>query len=643
MLKLISLVKPSPRLGAFLPESIGKQTDVFSRFRLPTNRKPNIGWRLLSTESGLLRQPVPPLQHTLEKYLRTVKPLITDDEFCITQDIVKNFGSPGGVGEKLQKLLEERAKTTDNWLAEWWLNTAYLDFRWPVVVYSSPGLVFPLQNYKTQDEQIKLAAKVILAALDYKKLIDENKLPQEKMGKDLLDMSQYSKIMGTCRIPGETRDSLSYLDPHSPPKHVVVAYKNQFFEVPVLGNKMETLSEEQVVTQLCEVMSSSPPPSPPVGVLTTENRNTWGKAYKALTKDSQNLCSLTSLEKCLFLVCLDDPNPSLGSLNRQTVAALQMVHGCGSKSNSANRWFDKTIQFIIGSDGELGLTYEHSPAEGPPIANLMDHIMKQLDKGGVKPAGASEFAKPKHLPFNVPTKILDTIETAKTNIDCLVDDLDMSCFTYKGYGKEFPKAQKLSPDSFIQMAMQLAFYRIHKEPAAHYESASCRKFLNGRTETIRSCSSESVAFAKAMLDSSKSDQDKVAALRTAISGHKEYSLQAVNGLGVDRHLLGLKLIGIENGMDVPKLFLDAGFIRSSHMRISSSQVAANCDGFMCYGPLVPDGYGCCYNPRANEIILGVSAFNSSPETSALKFREALEQSFNDMHDVLLKVSTKAKL
>jgi hypothetical protein len=39
------------------------------------------------------------------------------------------------------------------------------------------------------------------------------------------------------------------------------------------------------------------------------------------------------------------------------------------------RRFDKTIQFIVGSKGQIGMTYEHSPAEGPPIANLTDHVM----------------------------------------------------------------------------------------------------------------------------------------------------------------------------------------------------------------------------------------------------------------------------
>lgn len=69
--------------------------------------------------------------------------------------------------------------------------------------------------------------------------------------------------------------------------------------------------------------------------------------------------------------------------------ARQALHGGGSKCNSVNRWFDKTIQvcfshylksskFVIGSNGYCGMTYEHTPAEGPPVAALMDYICDRL-------------------------------------------------------------------------------------------------------------------------------------------------------------------------------------------------------------------------------------------------------------------------
>lgn len=148
----------------------------------------------------------------------------------------------------------------------------------------------------------------------------------------------------------------------------------------------------------------------------------------------------------------------------------------------------------------------------------------------------------------------------------------MSAFTFRKYGREFIKSCSFSPDSFIQTAIQAAFYRLHRVPAAHYESASVRMFSGGRTECIRSCSMESLEFSKAILDSSVSLQDKYKALKQAVESHKKYAADAVRAQGVDRHLLGLKKIAIENGMNVPDIFLDQGYVQSSNFRLSTSQV-----------------------------------------------------------------------
>lgn len=49
-----------------------------------------------------------------------------------------------------------------------------------------------------------------------------DKIPVEMMGKNQLDMSQYKKIFGTCRIPFEKRDKLSFNDS----KHITVIHNN---------------------------------------------------------------------------------------------------------------------------------------------------------------------------------------------------------------------------------------------------------------------------------------------------------------------------------------------------------------------------------------------------------------------------------
>lgn len=41
----------------------------------------------------------------------------------------------------------------------------------------------------------------------------------------------------------------------------------------------------------------------------------------------------------------------------------------------------------------------------------------------------------------------------------MVKNLDFIAYKFESYGKEFIKKQKISPDAYIQVALQLAFYR----------------------------------------------------------------------------------------------------------------------------------------------------------------------------------------
>ena len=61
-----------------------------------------------------------------------------------------------------------------------------------------------------------------------------------------------------------------------------------------------------------------------------------------------NKKSIEEIESALFVLALDKKYPEMPAyMNKCTVAALQMLHGLGSLSNSGNRWFDKTIQVSV--------------------------------------------------------------------------------------------------------------------------------------------------------------------------------------------------------------------------------------------------------------------------------------------------------
>ncbi|XP_039417409.1 carnitine O-acetyltransferase isoform X1 [Corvus cornix cornix] len=596
-------------------------------------------------QEALPHLPVPPLQQTLDRYLLALQPIISPEELSHTQELVAEFRKPGGVGERLQKGLERRARKTENWLSDWWLKTAYLEYRLPVVVHSSPGVVLPKQDFLDRQGQLRFAAKLIEGILDFKSMIDNETLPVEYMGGKPLCMNQYYQILSSCRIPGPKRDSIvNYAKGKKQSRHITVVHNFQFFELDVYNSDGSPLTADQLFIQLEKIWNTSLQTNKePIGILTTNHRNSWAKAYNNLLKDKTNKESVRAIQKSICTVCLDAPMPRVSEDIYKSRVAAQMLHGGGSRLNSGNRWFDKTLQFIIAEDGSCGLVYEHAPSEGPPIVALLDHIVEFTKKPEeVVKSSMVPLPMPKKLRFNITPEIKNDIEKAKQNLNIMVEDLDIKVMVFHQFGKGFPKSEKISPDAFIQLALQLAYFRMYGHACATYESASLRMFRLGRTDTIRSTSVDSLKFVQSMDSPDKSDQEKADLLRRATQAHREYTDMAIRGNAIDRHLLGLKLQAIEDLVSMPELFMDTAYAVAMHFNLSTSQVPAKTDCVMCFGPVVPDGYGVCYNPMEEHINFAVSAFNSCADTNAARMAHYLEKALLDMR-FLLQAAPKSKL
>lgn len=143
------------------------------------------------------------------------------------------------------------------------------------------------------------------------------------------------------------------------------------------GNDGNVLSAKSLAKQLDEIMQAESDFGVPYGILTTDTRDNWAEAYEQLSKSPENCEALKIIQDALFTVSLDqcvDVEPDQQA--KQLI--LGLIHGNGSTLNSANRWMDKTIQLVVNPNGNVGFTYEHSPAEGQPIAMMMDYVVKKM-------------------------------------------------------------------------------------------------------------------------------------------------------------------------------------------------------------------------------------------------------------------------
>lgn len=214
----------------------------------------------------------------------------------------------------------------------------------------------------------------------------------------------------------------------------------------------------------------------------------------------------------------------------------------------------------------------------------------------------------------------------------------MQVQSFQGYGSNFIKKAGYSPDAYVQMAMQLATYRLFGEQAGTYEATQVRPFLHGRTETTRSVSPASEAFVKAMGLRPKYDEHnaairkaKLGLLQDAVKSHVNYIGNAAKAHGVDRHFLGLSML-VEDGEDAPTLYSHPLFARSKRWRVSTSHLTHKKFENWGYGEVVCDGVGLAYAIKADNCVFNITALRERNWTEALS--HYLEEALIEMRQMI---------
>ncbi|KAJ3356447.1 Carnitine O-acetyltransferase mitochondrial [Allomyces javanicus] len=580
--------------------------------------------KLFAAQATLPKLPVPTLDETLAKYLVTVRPLLSDADYARTEAAVREFAKPGGQGEQLQQRLLERAEAekATSWLASWWNDYAYMAYRDPVVI--NVNYFFQFVDDRLRRAQTERAASLIQAAVAFRKLVVSQELPPEMARTTPLCSVQYQYLFNSCRIPKKPSDVPATFDPATH-NHVVVIRKNQFFVFDVIDASGRTLSTAEIQAQLDAIVEQAGDVTDlPLGAMTTENRDTWTEVRDKLVKLPGNAERLEKLESALFVVALDDSAP----VTRDEVGRA-LWHGDGR-----NRWFDKSMQFVVFANGKAGFNGEHSMMDATPTGRLCEWILHNLAANKIDHGepSAEALPKPEKLDFVVTSGIAQSVRDAEAKFDTVADKHELHVCAFDGYGKGLIKTFGVSPDAYVQMALQLAYYKMYGVSKPTYESAQTRKFAYGRTETGRSVSCESVAFVKAMEDPSTTPDERVALCKKAIAYHGKYMKDASEGKGVDRHLLGLRLL-VQPGEPQPSIFADPAYAGSCHWNLSTSQLTSEYFDGYGWGEVVADGYGLAYMIKNNSIHVNIV----SQKLGAQQLRHYMVEALQDMRSAFAAV------
>ncbi|KAK9675261.1 Carnitine O-acetyltransferase mitochondrial [Basidiobolus ranarum] len=344
---------------------------------------------------------------------------------------------------------------------------------------------------------------------------------------------------------------------------------------------------------------------------------------------------LEKLESATLLLCLDDTSPTTRD---------EHSWSCWG-GDGRNRYFDKSLQFLVFENGKAGFLAEHSSMDGTPNARLNDYILSSIAKDTVNYGSETvrqDLKAPEQLKFSFNDQVLKTIKDSEQSFDNTMAKQELSTLAYHGYGKNLIKKFRSSPDAFVQMIIQLAYFKMYGTSRATYEAATTRKYEHGRTETGRTVSIESAAFVKAMEDLDVSNDQKVALASAAMDGHVKYLGAAAEGQGVDRHLFGLRL-SLRPDEPKPSIFTDEGYTKSTHWNLSTSQLASEHFDNWGFGEVVPDGFGIGYIIKNNALHFNVTSMHLGSKTLNHLLAESAEEMKQIFEEDLAKQASKPKL
>lgn len=551
-------------------------------------------------DEQLPRVPLPTLEESCTRFLHWCAPLLTGDQYAATAATVEDLLRPDSPARTLHADLQryDAEPGVGSWLDEFW-PSRYLGRRDRIALNANFFFLFRDDTVlagSTTADQAERAAALTAAAVDYKLRLDREEIPPVTQRGQRLNMAQNKFLFSETRIPGAPQDTVrvpysAEWPGHSEARHIIVFYRGNMFRMDVIGPGGIPYTPEDLAAGLRGVMKAgarraATNASP--GHLTSLARAEWAPVYAALRP--LNTEAFDTIETALFCVDLEDFAP-----RDELHACDQLLHG-----DSGNRWFDKSVSFIVFSDGQAGINVEHCGLDGTTILSFVDTLLEKSVADHAAQAGAQPQGLPATEPveFTLGPESRTEIASAAASFAQYAADNATTTVSFD-FGTAHIKKLGVSPDAFAQLSYQLAHQRSKGLIGATYESIATRQFRNGRTEAMRVVTPEILDFVAAMENPEVDRDRKLVALRTAAEAHVRRAQECQRGDAPEQHLWELEWIqrrrGEQLGATAPMAFYSSpGWIITRDDYLSTSSAPSVNIRFFGFGSTSPKCIGIAY-------------------------------------------------
>ncbi|CAI4223423.1 unnamed protein product [Auanema sp. JU1783] len=588
----------------------------------------------------------PKVDDTIEKYLETVRPLLDDEKYNVMKEQSEEFKST--IASGLQRKLWMKWLISRNYLSDWWKEVVYMRYRNSLI--NTNVACADIVYRPTTNNQAARAAWVTLNRQQFlMEMFNKNTMKPISLGGIPLCATQYIDYNRTIRLPRETSDVMVRL-PDA--KHIAIYSKGCWYKINIYnGRRLIKAAElEKSIQAIIDDEPSSQYGEKYLSALTAGPRDLWAKTRANKFTEGVNKESLAMIENALEIVFLDEEERFY---DENDLSKYEREYTRSLGGDGYLLWCDKPSVYVISKNGRFTSNAEHSVVDAMIYVHVREYL--KYHEAFDKPYGPDghcigdiEYVpKAERLIWSIDEETNDAINEAYKVSRGVADDMENAAIVFSEYGKDFMKKAKVSPDAFIQMVLQMAYFKDQQKFELTYEPAVMRLFKDGRTETVRSCSMESCEFVRSMLNEKVKDEERLKLLHKACERHQDYYRNAMAGNGVDRHLFALYVVSKYYQISSP--FLDNVF--SMNYALSTSQTPQHQtteyskalnkekDLFWPAGAFAcPEGsnYGVCYTIGSTGDCLSfhVASWKSLKNTDTARFRTHIVESLREMKSMV---------